>query len=465
MQRISRKVQSLILALVMCLGIAYAGSVSSGSAPADAAADYYAPITAAGGEELLGQVHDLITTTHTKYTSYTDCKNPAYYRRTDPGPNGELAEFYAQTELSSTWKSGANGTWNREHVWCQSHSNGLWGESGGGADLLHIRPTESRVNSARGNNKYAVISGSKNTVIYRNAAGQDMGPAGYTGGGLFEPLDQVKGDVARIVLYMYTHYNTYSNVHGSTNGNGRSNYFGTLHFTDIVSASNEKGATELLLDWNELDPPDSLELSRNEAAQEIQGNRNPFVDHPEYAEAIWGDGTTEVKPTALTLSPSSLELKVGQSQSLTVSAQPAGASAAVTWSVSDSSVLSVSNGVVKALGEGRATVTAMSVSDPSVKAVAEVTVERPVDQAKLEAFHAAVEDIDGEGTLARRAASLRKALSAYSALTDKELPLAEEDIGRLSAALDDYNRLVRAYNEGANDACDAALRGIGKLIG
>lgn len=285
MQRLKKT--AVLFAAAIILAVVYSAVIPEPTAAAGADS-YYARITAVEGDELLGQVHDLITTTHTRYTSYSDCKNPSYVKLTDPGPNGQLNEFYAQAELSSTWESGAKGTWNREHVWCQSLSGGLWGESGGGGDLLHIRPTESRVNNARGNNKFGEVTGG-NEVWYRDANDKQIAVAGYNRSGVFEPLDSVKGDVARIIMYMYTHYNTYQNVHGTTNGGGRLNYFGTLRFSFIMAAGSESAAIELLLEWHRSDPVADIEVKRNDAAFNIQGNRNPFVDHPEYAEAIWGD--------------------------------------------------------------------------------------------------------------------------------------------------------------------------------
>ncbi len=318
MERNFGKLLSLSLAGLMLCGVLSAGRAVGLSAFAE---DYYAPITATGGEELLGQLHDLITTTHTKYTTYEDCKNPDYVKRTDPGPNGQLTEFYAQAELSAEWQSGASGTWNREHVWCQSLSNGLWGQGGGGSDLLHIRPTETRVNSARGNDKYGEVS-SKTPVWYRDTSNQNIAIAGYSAGRVFEPIDSVKGDVARIVLYVYTHYNSYSNVHGSTNGSGKSSYFGKLNFSNVISAKSESEAIDLLLKWNGADPVDALELARNDAAYEIQGNRNPFVDHPEYVNQIWENlSATDPEPVdpepteptgkTITITLSSFDLTAG----------------------------------------------------------------------------------------------------------------------------------------------------------
>ena len=385
MKRVLNWFLSIGLAIVMCFGVTVvSNSATAEFAVAGAATDYYASITATNGNSLLGQVHDLITTTHKTYTSYADCKNPTYVKKTDPGTGGALMEFYSQADLSSTWQSGAVGTWNREHVWCQSLSNGLWGESGGGADMHHIRPTESRLNSTRGNNKYGVVS-VKTAAYYKDASGNST-LAGYNSGGVFEPLDNVKGDVARIVMYVYTHYNTYSNVYGTTNGSG--NYFGTLKFTNIMSASNESAAISMLLQWHESDPVDQIEITRNEAVYSIQGNRNPFIDHPEYADAIWGGGTLNpgggtdtpdpsVELKSLSVSPATLNLYVGRSQTLTVTANPSNANASVSWTSSNASIATVSSsGEVTAKAEGTATITATSTENSSIKATAKVTVEK-----------------------------------------------------------------------------------------
>lgn len=384
MNKVLKGFLSLGLAIAMCVGIvAVRHSVSTEYNVAYAAeGSYYSSITATSGKQLLGQVHDLITTTHKKYTSYSDCKNPTYIKQTDPGTNSSsVMEFYSQANISSTWGSGAVGTWNREHVWCQSLSNGLWGESGGGSDMHHIRPVETRLNSTRGNDKYGLVNNRDgNKAYYKDGSGNNVAHGGYSSGGVFEPLDKVKGDVARIVMYVYTHYNTYNNSifggYAKTNGSG--SYFGTLNFTHVMSASNETAAINLLLEWNKNDPVDDIERTRNEAVYEIQGNRNPFIDHPEYANAIWGSGTVTPDPSVelkgLTLSPSSVSLSVGQSKTLSVSATPSNASASVNWSTSSSAVATVLNGVVTAKAEGTATITATSTTNSNIKATATVTV-------------------------------------------------------------------------------------------
>ncbi|MBQ7914417.1 MAG: endonuclease [Clostridia bacterium] len=362
---------SLVLVMVFCFATLLSVIPFSNTVVASAASDsYYAGITATSGEQLLGQIHDLITKTHTKYTSYNDCKNTTIIKTTDAGSkSGYVMEFYSQADIAGTWGSGNQGTWNREHVWPQSLSNDMWGQSNGGSDLHHIRPVETGLNSARGNNKFDEVTGGK-AVYYEDSNNKNVAIGGYVASGEFEPLDFVKGDVARIVMYVYTHYNTYSNVGGTTNGSGGS--FGTLKFSNVIGAGSEDACIDLLLKWNREDPVDDIERNRNDAVYKIQGNRNPFIDHPEYADKIWGKSTIAV--TSIALSSTSLALKVGGIQTLTVTANPAGASNAVKWTTSNSSVATVSNGKVTAVGKGTATITATSTENANVKATATVTV-------------------------------------------------------------------------------------------
>lgn len=390
-QLIHKRILPFIMAFMMSIGVLVPNQWSFAPVTVSAAG-YYDSISATAGDVLLGQLHDLITTTHTRYTSYDDCKVSSIIRQTDAGSNGNVMEFYSQADISSSWGNGAVGTWNREHVWCQSLSNGLWGESGGGSDLHHIRPSESSLNSTRGNNKFGIVTGGKE-VYYKGTGGVQVAPGGYVGGSVFEPLDQVKGDVARIVMYVYTHYNTYANVHGTTNGKGGS--FGMLNFTHIISASNEAAAIELLLRWNREDPVDSIETARNNAVCQIQGNRNPFIDNQSYAEAIWGDDAPVTQVQSLSISPADLSLNVGLSKQLSVTVTPQGASDSVTWSTSDESVVTVSpSGVVTAKGTGTATVTATSKITPSVKNSVTVTVTASTSGGEITATESVTIDLN-----------------------------------------------------------------------
>ena len=389
MQKIFKSILSFCLAVAVCVSTAVVFGVTQYSV-ADAATvdEYYSKITATGGTQLLGQLHDLIVETHTTYTSYDDCKR--YGPTTDPaldGTSGAVMEFYTHETIKKF--VGGVGDWNREHVWCQSLSNGLWGTGGGGSDLHHIRPSESGLNSTRGNNKYGYAKDSGKEAWSRDNNKNNSKLGGwYIGNSIFEPLDNVKGDAARIVMYVYTHYNNASNV-GGTKESAKTH--GNLKFTNVISASNEAAAIQLLLEWNRLDPVDEIELYRNEAVYKIQGNRNPFIDNSSYAEAIWGGGTV-VDPNpgpgidpnpgpsdtlkSIRLNATSLNLVVGDTYKLTVTPTPSNASASVLWSTSDSSVVTVSNGQIVANAAGTATITATSTANTSIKATATVTVRQ-----------------------------------------------------------------------------------------
>lgn len=379
---------SLIVVFALAVGIVLPcaiGNTTADNVAFAAAGNYYSSITATKGTALLGQLHDLIVKTHTHYSSYNDCKNPTIIKKTDSGKtSGTVMEFYTQQDMSSTWGSGKSGTWNREHVWCQSLSKDsktgtqLWGETGGGGDLHHIRPAETDLNGKRGNKLY----GEAPNGNAQYATGISGVVGGYISGNTFEPIDNVKGDVARIVMYVYTHYNNASNVGGTTES---AQTHGNLPITNIIAASGETAAWTLLLKWNKLDPVDDIERNRNEAVYAIQGNRNPFIDNENYADAIWGNGSTQpVELQSISLTPNTFNLTVGATQTLSVQATPANANAKVTWSSSDTSVATVNNGVVTAVSAGTATITATSTANTNIKATATVTVKMPKKATAIE---------------------------------------------------------------------------------
>lgn len=181
----------------------------------------------------------------------------------DPKNPNNMYLFYSRDSI----KKEKSKNWNREHCWPQSDSNGLYGtDAGPGADALHIRPTAVTVNSARGNKLYGSVNGTGKEVR-NNTNYKTNSLSGWTSGNVFEPLDVVKGDCARIVLYMYTCY----------------------FESNKLVLTNVATSVKLLLDWNRMDPPDDIELLRNDRVfASRQKNRNPYVDHPEWVERIFG---------------------------------------------------------------------------------------------------------------------------------------------------------------------------------
>ena len=221
--------------------------------------DYsYDDLSTLSSDELFESLQTLMRETHDYVSSYDDCHYKASQTDCQNGDGSVSLIYTGYSATMSQW----NG-WNREHVWPQS----LGGNStvGGGADLHHIRPSDAGVNSSRGNKKYG-DSGSNPSEKY----GTD--PAvGVLGGtynsNYFEPLDSVKGDVARICLYVYVRWNS---------------DWGASNITSVFQS------IDVLLEWCELDPVDTWEMGRNEVVGAIQGNRNVFIDYPEYAWLIFG---------------------------------------------------------------------------------------------------------------------------------------------------------------------------------
>ena len=444
-----------VLALAFCAVLPCV--VSATDTAYAAAGSYYSSITATKGKALLGQLHDLIVKTHTYYSSYNDCKSKG--KITDPGSGSNtVMEFYTHIDIDNG-KWDESGGWNREHVWAKSLSNSLWGTSGAGSDLHHIRPSEKDLNNSRGNLLYGEVSGG--TPEYTSVS-KVLG--GHSGGGKFEPLDNVKGDVARIVMYVYTHYNNASNVNGTVESKET---HGNLPITKIISAGGESGAWALLLKWNKLDPVDDIERNRNEAVYKIQGNRNPFIDNAQYAEAIWGNGTVEeIKPTSISLGASPLSLIAGQSRTLSVSVQPAGASSAVTWNSSNTAVATVSNGTVHAVSAGTAVITATSVADSTVSASVIVTVTSNAtidpDPAGINDFVNSVAAISAATTLRGRYDAINAAYAEYAKLSssDKASDGAATAWATLWQAVTDYNEDVAAANKTLTDATNTGAYAI-----
>ena len=338
---------------------------------------YYNSITATSGTALLSQLHTLMGETHKYYSSYDDCKTPEYVYAMEPGTSSSyVTDFYTQKDIDKAWGSGSTGTWNREHVWCQSLSidksgTQLYGETYAGSDLHHLRPIETTLNSSRNNHPFgelAVFGKNRESNIKKakNTSGQYTDDGGYYANGLdlWEPLDGVKGDISRILFYVYMHYsNQTGGDDGSVDGHTSDLQIDKIvHAVDPSSSESvrKSAAWKMLLKWNENDPVDNREIVRNEQAAKYQGNRNPFIDHPEYAEAIWGDGTISLNIDKNRVSLQDIgdytTIKATSSDSKTYS---------VNWVSSNSSVVTVSpsttntsvNTTLTAVGEGEATIT------------------------------------------------------------------------------------------------------------
>lgn len=159
---------------------------------------------------------------------------------------------------------------NREHLFPQS----VFGKASPMRnDFFHVFPTDGKVNGMRGRLPFGEVGKTKWTSKNGSKRGTNTTP-GYSGE-VFEPIDEFKGDVARALLYFGTRYE--SKIarwnHPMLSGNKNTAY--------------SKWFLALLLKWHKQDPVSEHEKVRNEYGYKFQGNRNPFIDHPEYAEQIW----------------------------------------------------------------------------------------------------------------------------------------------------------------------------------
>jgi endonuclease I len=203
------------------------------------------------------------------------------FEKTDAKPNGKVWDIYGYVPSGPqnyeysfvTMQCGSysmeSDCFNREHSWPQSWFNGAVGPD---SDLFHIYPSDGFVNNKRSNYPFGTVA----TPSYLSLNGSKLGncgDAGYTGI-VFEPVNDIKGDLARSYFYMSTRY-----------------------FTEDLTWSSSPAANKstilpwqlsVLLSWHHIDPVSSKEIARNDSIYYLfQHNRNPFIDHPEYADSIW----------------------------------------------------------------------------------------------------------------------------------------------------------------------------------
>ena len=230
--------------------------------------DYYAPAYGLTGEALKDALHDIIDN-HTTI-SYDDVWDALRHTDEDPDNSNNVILLYTGRSQSKTSNGGNADDWNREHTWAKSHGD-FGTAQGAGTDIHHLRPTDASVNSSRSNLDF------DNGGVPHSEATECRYDSDS-----WEPRDAVKGDVARMLFYMATRYES---------GDGHD-----LELTNTIPSSPSgqplHAKLDVLLEWHQNDPVDDWERNRNNIIyDDYQHNRNPFIDHPEYAMSIWGDCT------------------------------------------------------------------------------------------------------------------------------------------------------------------------------
>jgi len=245
---------------------------------------YYDGTAGLTGSALRAALHLIIRNHTVKSYSYA----LTAFATTDVKPNGKIWDMYSDVpggtppyeyDVGQTGQGGSEGLgYNREHSFPQSWFGGL---SPMYSDLWILYPTDSWVNGLRANYPYGEVGTPTTTSLNGSKLGPSVSP-GYTGT-VFEPIDAFKGDLARGMFYISARYL------GEDAG-----------WPGSPSASGSQWvpwAAEQYLAWSNTDPVSWKERLRNGAVYSIQGNRNPFVDHPEFVAAIYDTaGSVAVEP-------------------------------------------------------------------------------------------------------------------------------------------------------------------------
>jgi len=243
---------------------------------------YYNNATNLTGQQLRIALRNIIRN-HTQL-SYTPGLWNAY-NTTDRKPNGKIWDIYSDIpggtpsyeytyfsdQCGANSPSAEGGCYNREHTWPKTYFSS---DTPMYTDIFIVMPTDYWVNNKRSDYPYGEVG----TATYTSSNGSKLGNnvyPGAPGGTCFEPIDSFKGDIARNYFYVSTCY-----------------WADSAHFNNSYAMATQVNlkpwAVQMLLEWHHNDPVSQKEINRNNAAYTVQHNRNPFIDHPEYADCIWG---------------------------------------------------------------------------------------------------------------------------------------------------------------------------------
>jgi endonuclease I len=238
--------------------------------------NYYNSANGLSGLQLKSALHNIIKN-HVEY-KYTSDTTDVWdiLKQTDQDTNNtdNVIEIYTGWSVNAAQEYNNGDGWEREHVWAKVHG-GFGTNPPAGTDVHHLRPIDGTVNAARNSRYFAncnipyYVNGVTPTGCYKSTTEY-----------VWQPRDEDKGDIARMIFYMAVRYE---------GENGEPD----LEIIDSIPANNNEPSGIMaklsdLLQWNNDDPVDSKEKRRNNIIyNKFQRNRNPFIDNPQYANLIW----------------------------------------------------------------------------------------------------------------------------------------------------------------------------------
>jgi endonuclease I len=216
---------------------------------------------------------------HTEYkytSSTTDVWDILKDTDKDPNNSDNVILIYSGISVNGAQEYNSAAGWTREHIWAKSR--GDFGNAiGAGTDVHALRPLDNTTNSVRNNRNF---NNCTTCIEVTDRWGNPTGSKKDANDWSFEPRDEVKGDVARMIFYMAVRY---EGLDMQPN----------LELTETLLPQGDKeplsGVLTTLLEWNRNDPVNAWEKNRNDIIYySYQNNRNPFIDFPELAEYVWG---------------------------------------------------------------------------------------------------------------------------------------------------------------------------------
>ena len=372
----------------------------------------------------------------TVYGTYNSVENKIYnyvygQSESDSKNNPYIHALYVNREIdnqTTAWDDHNQDAWgiNQEHIWAKSHGFDTKGsDSSGGArgDPMHLQAGNGWANHEHSNYFFAFVdkdrdysdAGDDYDTIHNNLKGFSLNAGGNET--VFEPQDCDKGDIARAIFYVAARYNNYAGETEGIDGNNpnlvllndlsENSRTGTSAFDDPYGM----GLLSDLLAWNKLDPVDEYEVHRNNLLyKNYTNNRNPFIDFPNWADAIWGtadlDGTNYNSTVTTYASPSidpigsvtgpfeisddTMEIVLGDTAEISAK----NALDVISWTVDDDSIVSLNKAT--SINKEKVTITALSTGTTTITASCDavdvsciVTVREPTPAETIERMNTA----------------------------------------------------------------------------
>jgi len=230
---------------------------------------YYDSAHGKSGQSLREAINQIIS--DHKVINYSSTDEAMSIIDVDPMNKNNVILIYSRRSdpISNCCSDG----WNREHLWPNSY--GIDSKGLAYSDIHALRPCDSNVNSSRGNKHF---DESNPDSRYYKFPSHPEATLCSSDNNSWSPPESLKGDIARAMFYMDIRYE---------GNDGESDLELTDDLTEITSSNSKMGSLKTLLIWHILDPVSEKEKIRNDRVYEIQKNRNPFIDRPQWVSSIW----------------------------------------------------------------------------------------------------------------------------------------------------------------------------------